>query len=288
MSYMVFSRGIILKSNQLGNLFGIDNMTIRESRYITINNKIITRADVQKLANVLYSLFKRRNKDQYKELEFSVTCEENAYFTSEDPKIFNEDSPINTKRVLNIHMRLYMSSGESIRIDLEHNPGYFHDNTISVAGEDSNWVNGTLKKLEEITDSFSPQNTFFRKYRVWLFLIFGLSLGLLLTNYIFLPLAQLLPAADTKLPNELLRRPMLLLGIAYGLKALYSLFWGAFPASYIVDKLIKLFPRVEIQIAPEHKLIEKRRRILIANMASITGVVSLLLQIVYEFAKKLF
>ena len=40
---------------------------------------------------------------------------------------------------------------------------------------------------------------------------------------------------------------------------------GTFPGMYMMDKLLTLWPSVEFQIGPEHKLVEKQRRIWVIN-----------------------
>lgn len=127
-----------------------------------------------------------------------------------------------------------------------------------------------------------------RRYRFLLFIVFALSLGMLITNYLFLPFLELTSTSDGKLSEKLLNNPLLLIAIAYSLKLVFSFIWGSFPASYIIGWLEKLFPTVEIQLAREHKLIEKYRRELITNSVSITGIVSLVLQMIFEVVRGYF
>lgn len=125
-------------------------MPIEERRYISIKDKIITKANVQQLAKIVYAIYKRGKKadDYFRYIRFSVNCDDSSSFSSTDPSIFDDDSPINTKRVKYIIMKYTSSkSGESVEIDLtQTNYDSSSSNFIRVEGDNSNWVNGTLKK----------------------------------------------------------------------------------------------------------------------------------------------
>jgi hypothetical protein len=267
-------------------------MPITEHRYITIEQRIITLSDVRKLANELHSIYKKRRKDKKKKFDIEAYCNEKVVFTSADPQIFADDSPIVSKRVWRIEMGLYIEPSEAIKVKLTHNPSQPLDNQISVIGNDSNWVNGTLKKLEEIVDSFSPQNTIIRRYSKALAVILALTIGLFFFNIITLVFAWLAPSSPnitlSQQTLELLRYYKIPIAVTVFLaKYALALSIGGAPAASVVAWMVGLFPMVELQIGPEYKLIEKRRRKLIVNTISITGIVSLLAQIVFDVALNL-
>ena len=269
-------------------------MSITEHRFITFSDKIITLANVRKLANELYAIYKKKGKDKYKSIKFEVSCAGKAIFTSEDPKIFADNSPIVSKRVLFVEMQLYFESGDYVKVKLEHNPVHSYDNKITVIGDNSNWVNGTLKRLEEIVDEFNPQSTLIKRYGVLLFLVLSFTIGLAFINIEFLLLnwafpSGLIPFTPSARTIEWVRNHItLVIVLLYLAKYITAFFIGSSPAASIMKRLDRMFPSVELQIGPEHKLTEKRQREQIANIVSITGVVSLLLQIVYDFAVSLF
>ena len=263
-------------------------MPITEQRYITIDNKIITLANVRALANELHSIYKRKSNESARRLEIEVYCDEKVMFTSADAQIFAEDSPLASKRVWLIEMGLYLvHPNKAVKIKLTHNPYKPYESTITVNGDDSNWVNGTLKKLEEIVDSFEPQNTFIKRFRVPLFLVLDLTLGLAIFNAINLIFGWLFPIPQGyTLSDEAVRFLNVnknIIVFLYILIKLWLVAWlGKHPATRLMVWLENMFPSVELQIGPEHKLSEKRRRVQIVNFVSVTGIVSLLLQLVYE------
>ncbi len=266
-------------------------MAINESRYITIDNKIVTRENIFRLANGVYSIYKKK-RCKYKEIKFIVICDENAMFDRSEPDIFAENSPIISKRVLKIKMEAWFPTQdivtmETIEINLTHDPSddFSITNSIKVQGFDSNWVNGTLKRLEEITDSFTPQNTFVRRYQVLLRIVLSLSIGYVLLNYFLLPFIVLLSNPSNKLPQKLANNQFLLIAVIIFLQLITSFFLGASPAIEIVKKLRSLYPNLELQVAPEHKQIEKQRRIWTFNAVTLV-VLPLIFQLVYEIVKR--
>lgn len=265
-------------------------MPTTEQRLVTIDNKIITLANVRALANELHSIYKRKGKDSAKKLDIEVYCAENVVFTSADAHIFSEDSPLVSKRVWFIEMGLFLvEPSKAVKIKLMHSPSKPYENTIIVTGDDSNWVNGTLKKLEEIVDSFEPQNTFIKRFQIPLLFIFDLTLGLAIFNAINLILGWLFPIPQgftlSGAAVSFLKTNRNIVLFLYYLITLSLVMWiGKGPAARLMAWLVGLFPSVELQIGPEHKLSEKRRRVQIATFVSVTGIVSLLLQLGYEAA----
>lgn len=267
-------------------------MPVTEHRFITIDNKIITLADVRKLANELYSHYKKRGKGKVKKFDIDVYCAEKVVFHSADPEIFSDDSPIASKRVFSIEMMLAIEPNEVIKIILKHDPSRNFDNQISVLGNDTNWVNGTLKRLEEIVDTFAPQNTTVRKYSGTIAIILALTIGLFVINLIGWAIALLSPS-----PPEIVLSQQTLALVSYFkipvtiilflLKYSLAAYAGSAPATSVIRWVKNLFPTVELQLGPEYKLNEKRKREMIFNIMSVTGIVSLLIQLIYDFASNM-
>ncbi|MBN3039576.1 MAG: hypothetical protein JW867_00440 [Candidatus Omnitrophica bacterium] len=239
---------------------------ITESRYSRIRDKIITLDGIYNLAKTVQEEYSQNlEKDKYQSISFTAICFDDSRYESEDLSLFSKDSILNKKRVESINIS-YSSSALKlvIDIDLRHgNAAYDYGNSIRVKGGNSVWVNGIIKKLEETVSSFTPQNTFVRKYKVWLNIIFGLSLGwffLTIYSYIlsFIPFT---PKKDTAEWIILLQRickkyPL----VEHALMALLGFPVTINPAISFTNKLYSLWPRIEIQIGPEHTFIESRRR----------------------------
>lgn len=261
---------------------------IRESRYSNIKNKIVTRENVFKLSSLVHQEYLwAKEHDKHSSVSYMAKCSDKSSFESEDPSIFNENEFLSSKRVeeINITYNLY-ESNSYINISLYHGGDY--RNSITVRGTDSTWVNGITKKIEEIVCSFKPQNTTFKDYK-WLFnIIFGLSIGAIFLRMIILipfePSKEPDPAWALALSNLFEQLPPLILVFKY----LLGLLVGIFPATILTDKLIELWPSIEIQIGPEHTQLEKKRRKWLVNVF-VLGFLPLLLSLIYDiFSDKAF
>lgn len=67
---------------------------------------------------------------------------------------------------------------------------------------------------------------------------------------------------------------------------LYGVFWlaGYVPASFLVEKLLDLWPSVEFQVGPPHKQTERRRRSYVVAI-TILGVIPLIVQLLYDLLR---
>ena len=258
-------------------------MEINESRILSVKYKIVTLSDVRKLAGIIneeYANLNTQEKDA--RIHFSASCSDGSRFSSRDIALFNDDSVLGTKRVLAINI-IFSSYdiGADVDIDLAHEDRYFsYSNRIKVSGNDSNWVNGTLKRLEDAVESFTPQNTFLVRYRYIVNIILALGIGLA-----YFWAVSLFPSEPSENPPEWAKRlgevfdkaPLLL----YFMKYLLACGMGWFPGLMLLDKLQSFWPAVEIQIGPEHTLIEKQRRVWIL-WAFLIGIVPLLTSLIYD------
>jgi len=197
--------------------------------------------------------------------------------------IFGDDSPVNYKKAEQISMFYQdMTSERIIQIRLSHSQyEYGNDNSILIEGNDSNWVNGTLKQLEEMVDSFVPQNMFFRKYGS----LTGVIIVILLSLFTRTLIDRVLIIANPNFP---------LFGVdnisieSFALQVMLYLFVSLiwfYPFLNIWKKIMAFYPVVELQIAPNHKLTEKKRRELFGNFLVVVFI-PIILQIIFEIVTR--
>lgn len=245
---------------------------IIETRYSRINNKIILLKDIFKLANLIFKEYEEDKKqNNHTSISFTSDCTDESSFESESPSLFSDESIINTKRVNAIEIFFY-NYEQNKKIIFVLSQRYGSDSYFKVSGNDSIWVNGISKKIEETINSFNSQSNFIRNNKIFFILLFGFSMGA-----IFINILLLLPIEPSKGPN-----PATL--TKYIFKYLFGLLGGILPGSLLTDKLIKLYPNIEIQIGPEHTFIEKIRRKWLLN-AFIIGVLPLLISVCYDVLK---
>lgn len=258
---------------------------IKESRYSEIKDKIINLDNISKIASFINQDFNcAQNKQHHTRISFSVTCFDNSCFESKDPSLFSQDSVICNKRVKTIEIDFWDYTVDShISIDISQDE--YVPSRIRIRGVDSNWVNGVHKQIDEIINSFTPQNTFVKKNKKLLNILFGLSIGVL-----YIHLLILLPFTPSNKPDpewaRLLKKLFELWPFTkYLLKYSIGLIPGIWPASMITDKLVTLWPSIEIQIGPEHTFIEKKRRKWLLNVFLI-GVLPLIISIIADIITK--
>jgi len=260
-------------------------MEIKETRYFQISEKIIKIEDVAKIANCLYLEFQAsKDTGQQTSISFSVDTYDDASFESSDPDFFATNSILSTKRIKKIEMD-YFNYTTSDYFHLIVSQMKYSDSYFKIKGQNSKWVNGLAKQTEELINSFAPQNNFIKKHKVFFNILLGLGLGV-----IYMQLISLIPYTPTENSKS---EWVIQLGILFEsfpiiefiFKYLFGLGVGIFPATFITDKLVDLWPDIEIQIGPEHTFIEKKRREWLIK-AFVLGVLPLVISIVADFIKK--
>lgn len=258
---------------------------ITESRNLRINDRIVTIADVRRLASVVIAKCEEtRASGKNAHIKFSAICFDDSQFNSKDIELFSDHSVISSKRVSEIIIN-YISydANQDISIALSHGGGDYR-NYVRISGADSTWVNGTLRMLEDIISGFKPQSRLFTEYKGIIEFVFALSIGLMWIYLIDLipipPLKGDPPEWTIKLASALKGFELLF----YFLRYVLAYWVGIWPADYLMAKLKQLWPSIELQIGPEHTFIEKRRRAWLVTTI-LVGMVPLLTSVVYDILK---
>lgn len=258
-------------------------MNIRETRELKIKERVITLENVLCLAKILENERQRVSDEAATELTFTASCTDSSSFSSQEPALFEKDSPLSKKRVGHIQMEFrHYKTMSRITIGLAHGNGSWR-NDVTISGTDSTWVNGTLKAIEETIDSFTPQNTFLYQNEKTLRIVFSLGLGSL-----YFWMASLIPTAPSaEMPGWAIKLNLVLSAIPLGyylFKYAMAFLVGWLPSEILYNKLKDWWPSVELQIGPEHTLTEKQRRKWIAS-AFIFGVFPLATAVIYDLIK---
>lgn len=252
---------------------------ITESRSLKVKDRIITVADARRLASFVAEKYEEtKASDKYPRIKFSATCFDDAQFNSKDIELFSDQSAISSKRVSEITIN-YSSyeANRDISISLSHG-GSDYRNYVRVSGEDSTWVNGTLRTLEEIIAGFKPQSRLFTEYKNIVYVVFALSIG-----SVYFYFLSLIPI-EVEQPEWATKLVITFNGLWYFIKYFFAYTIGIWPAYMLTSKIEQLWPSVELQIGPEHSFIEKKRRAWIAA-ALLVGVVPLLTSALYDLLK---
>jgi hypothetical protein len=183
-----------------------------------------------------------------------------------------------------------------IQIKISHaissNDSYF--NKLEVKGDDSTWVNGVLANLDEYLESVAPQNTTWKIYRPYLSALLSIGIGTIIM-FSLLAIVNAVPIdVSVETPtNSSSQLGSLLVNLAelspfLGFILKYGIFWfvGSFSSvmlgfSGLSNRLAELWPSVEIQVGPDHTLIERRRRFFLSQIL-LLGVLPLLLYLLSD------
>jgi hypothetical protein len=267
-----------------------------EKREVSIDNKIFTKNDIISLVQLFVKLsndiLDKSKEIKHKELiqegwpeatiseKYINTSHSGIEFTSSDKSkysfSFNEISEakdiLDTKQIIEIELYFNENVLDSkIVLKLRHSDTFSGSNYALVEGEDSDWVNGTIRLLNNFLVTCRNQSTFVEKYKILIFGVTILLFILFLHNLIvfFIRTKVIFPKIVGNMFSE---------SIIYVIMVLALI--SATPAVLIYKWLIKLFPGIEIQTGLNYHHAKKERGnklLLLAILIIVPTILSLFL-----------
>jgi len=229
---------------------------MEETRYENFSDRVFTLEDIKKIAGFVYDEFNTKlvpNKGGRGVERYTLTLggEDNSRYESQDNNILFDKKIVTTKHIIKIEIDGHFDDFEGNKrgIDISFDHGDVSD-TAKITGTDSNWVNGTLGTVKELISGVRPQDKKNKNIAsivsfIGVFYFFMLVIGFILFqsddhagSYSFL----------SQLENHYFFIPI------FGFVFSFSIF------TLIIQYLNKIFPSIEIQIGPEHKLLPKKIR----------------------------
>lgn len=236
---------------------------IKEKQKISFEYRVITPRIIKEIAKLVSEEAK---SDEKVKVIFSIDAK-NKSFESESPIIFEklENQFIN---------RIYMgfdsfNDSKKIEIQITHqinNKGNL-DNYVWVSGNNSNWVGGVMKKIEDILSSAKPQPKVDNLIRISIFS------GLLLINICFFDLmfARI----------EALHNFFISLFFMFGIPV-FSLWFYDKSSKFIIS----LWPCIELQTGQPYQQDPRNKRILVWGIISLI-ILPLIIGLILEAMKYL-
>lgn len=251
---------------------------------LKISEVVIKPENIREISEIVYKEYSQDlKKDQNISVEFILKSSDNTQYESGDINIFSEGGILDSRRIIAIDMRYYnYSEDKRISIDLEHATSKWGGgNEVIISGRDEIWANGILKLIESSISDWKKQENRPYKYKLPLTIIFAIGIGLLYLNFLDIIFSYVIvtTSISPKPQWAIELRPIILL-IYYS----SGFFVGYWPASYIVDKICKLYPYVEFILGPEHSHMEKKRRANLYKIVSL-GVIPLVISLIIELIK---
>jgi hypothetical protein len=247
-----------------------------EKKEVSIDNKIFTKNDIISLVQLFVKLsndiLDKSKEIKHKELiqegwpetniseKYINTSRSGIEFTSSDKSkysfSFKEISEakdiLDNKQIIEIELYFNENVLDSkIVLKLRHSDAYSGSSYALVEGEDSNWVNGTIRLLKNFLVTCRNQSTFVEKYKILMFGVMILLLIIFLHNLIvfFIRTKVIFPKIVGNMFSE---------NIIYVIMVLALI--SATPAVLIYKWLLKLFPGIEIQTGLNYDHAKKERR----------------------------
>ncbi|MEY6433462.1 hypothetical protein ABC977_13735 [Thioalkalicoccus limnaeus] len=241
---------------------------IKESRKISISERVFGLSDIVRVARLFESelqALRDAEKLEYSNgsavsLKFVVEIVDGSQFESESIALFDNDAVVSERRVKRIEIELTdYEAQKSARLSITHGDYLGSLNELIVSGYDNTWVNGITRKLEQAIGGARTQSSFVKKYCEGLRLLLAFPLGYVVVYVVAKAFAFLAPTPEKGVAeNEwALAHPELVMFLAW----LLVFAFGYFPAELLVWKLRSLWPSIELQIGPEHSLLEMQRRL---------------------------
>jgi len=238
------------------------NDLVEEVRTLRLDWKIVTSRDLQRIAAAIERTSTQDQADDVNaraELSFRIKCEDGSAYKSHSSAVFLDDSAASAKRLTSVSMYYSLwrssagsSSWNSKEVDVRIYHGDSASSEISISGTERVWVNGFMAEIRDAVDAMQPQDMFLQRRRN---LILVTSSVLVAFAVLGLMMA-LFSSAEVERTRLTSAAGILELGALFA--GTLGAAWGAI--SLLLIRLNKLFPRVELQVGPEHTLVEEHNR----------------------------
>ncbi len=240
-------------------------MAIKESKPLTISDKVLSLENVRDLANIIWDQYLKHNNSTDSDTNtskdtsiiFSVQAAEGNSYVSDDISIFNDDSAINFKKINSIEINFEHHDLAGIKLSLHHGNKDDDDDFSSgilVTGDDDMWVNGIIGKFQDVLSTIPEQYPIRRYKRIisWGFVLF--------TMYLIGPGLDLLnEGSDNYVPLWTWG------GWGKFISAIFvALLFGGMIAAFFIGRIFEsvetICPLIELQIGPNHMMTERKKR----------------------------
>jgi hypothetical protein len=255
---------------------------IKETIRIPLSNLVVKPEDARKLGRVLVqcadTLAIPPNSRYEKKFIFEARSNVDTRYESESSEIFDESGILDTKQIILLRFSFSdYNTDSSIKIELVHGDSssigrILGSNNIEVGGRDSYWVNATARTLEETVSEIEKQAPWPRKWAPALFFVAVCGTGMLMYFFLKLLFVHILHTRFSIEPNVASWVPVIIVGIG-----------GLFPGLFLTDKLLELWPSIELRMGKEWAQVVNKRRQRLWLFCSLVG-----LPIAYDLVKYIY
>jgi hypothetical protein len=257
---------------------------VSETRKFSISNVIVTLDNLREISKIIEESANKIKVSDYRFRRIHIETQDGSEYKSSSSNILSQGSILDSKQINKIRMYFEDSMSEdrpSISIYLTHGNSY-GSNYIEVIGNESTWVNGVMRRFEDIVGDWERQPTWPRRFQwafVLLFVIGIMRVIWLIVLTILSQYAAAFPQINSLSPSRKLITSLVI--------TILPALLFAIPGYYITDKLVELWPNVELRTGREHAQIYRKRR---DRLWTIMGliIIPLLITFLYDLIKLLF
>lgn len=226
---------------------------MRETRDKKINKKVLQKEDIRRVWKIINSQYKySKDQNNHSSLDLGLDCGDIQY-QSESSELLEDGDLIDLKKIESISIQYY-DYKLNRRIFVQLRSGNY-GSSFMVKGDDRDWVAGIFNQLEVIFEAVKPQDHWFIVYNKIIFHIVAIIFGFLITSIMI--------KFITPDPNPNMVRDFIYSNNFYVYTSRIVIYWfcGLLPSTIFIYGVNELYPSVEFDFGPEHKKLEKNKRI---------------------------
>jgi len=259
---------------------------MKETREKEIKNKVFSKKDICAIWKKINDEYKSsKQSGNHTSFKLTINCEDGTRYESEDSDLLNDGGIIDLKKSESISFDYCDYELERrISITLRHGD---YGSELVVTGKDRGWVAGVFDELDTVLNSLKPQESWLMRYKVLTLHLVALGVGFAIYSMFDLLWYRHITPLENPSKNILVIREFLQQNYLFNTLIDVFLFWlqGIFPALWLQEWILKLWPSVEFDFGPEHQKIEKMRRNRIGIILSII-ILPFLINFIYNIVVK--
>jgi len=255
---------------------------MKETRDKEIKSRVFTKNDIRSLwANLNKEDQSSKSKKDHSSIDLTLNSTDGTGYESNTSELLSDGDIIDLKKSTSISLDYYnYRLGRRIIITLQHGD---YGSRIVVSGKDRDWVAGVFDRLNAVLDAVKPQKSWLILHKTLLLHLIALGVGFTIYTVVdFLLLRHITPLENPSKKILVIREFFKQNPFSITLLDFF-LFWlnGIFPALWLREWVLKLWPSVEFDFGPENQKIEKLKRFRIRLVLTLI-IIPFLVNLIYE------
>lgn len=221
-----------------------------------IEKVVLKEEDILRITDFFQSEYKKMCEDKYKDLKISFKIDSEKKYLFKNEETINS-SFIKNNKVIQIEYNLF-SESKRISLFLTHDGNRGYENEFDIKGSDPDWVDLTYSRFNEMLDSVEPQKEWFKKIKIFLYIIACFEIAVLAVLISTLTRNNI-SSDESVLKIFLGNDKNIGIPIEWIIIFAISLSFCAI-LTLLFEKIEALWPSVEFDFGPNHLRFEKNRR----------------------------